>query len=37
MKCQLAKGVGEFYLLLPPLQELSFKCWDNLMTTPADS
>jgi hypothetical protein len=25
IKCQLAKGVDEFYLLLPSLQELSYK------------
>ena len=26
----------EFYLLLSSLQELSFKCWEKLVITPAD-
>ena len=38
MKCYLhvANGVDEFYLLLSSSQELSLKCWENLVITPAD-
>jgi hypothetical protein len=36
MKCLLPNGVDEFYLLLSSSQELSLKCWENLVTTPAD-
>jgi hypothetical protein len=28
-------GVAELYLLLSTSQELSFKCWENLVITPA--
>jgi len=28
--------VDEFYLLLQSLQELWFRCWENLVITPAD-
>jgi hypothetical protein len=28
---KLANGVAEFYLLLSSSQELSFKCWENLV------
>jgi hypothetical protein len=34
-KRQLANSVAEFYLLLSSSQELSFKCWENLVITPA--
>jgi hypothetical protein len=33
MKCYLA---DDFYLLLSSSQELSFKCWENLVIAPAD-
>ena len=39
MKCYLADDADEadeFYLLLSSSQELSFKCWENLVITPAD-
>ena len=35
-KCYLADDADEFYLLLSSSQELSFKCWVNLVITPAD-
>jgi hypothetical protein len=36
MKCYLADDGDEFYLRLSSSQELSFKCWENLVITPAD-
>jgi hypothetical protein len=36
MKCYLADYADKFYLLLSSSQELSFKCWENLVITPAD-
>jgi hypothetical protein len=36
MKCYLTDDADEFYLLLSSSQELSFKCWENLVITPAD-
>ena len=36
MKCYLADDADEGYLLLSSSQELSFKCWENLVITPAD-
>ena len=36
MKCYTADDADEFYLLLSSSQELSFKCWENLVITPAD-
>ena len=35
MKCYLAHDADEFYLLLSSSQELSFKCWENFVITPA--
>ena len=35
-ECYLADDADEFYLLLSSSQELSFKCWENLVITPAD-
>ena len=34
MKCYLADDADGFYLHLSSSQELSFKCWENLVITP---
>jgi hypothetical protein len=34
-KWSFPNGVAELYLLLSSSQELSFKCWENLVITPA--
>ena len=36
MKCYLADDADDCYLLLSSSQKLSFKCWENLVITPAD-
>ena len=36
MKCLLPTGDDELHLLLSSSQELPFKCWENLVITPAE-